>query len=239
MSPAKILSLPDLDRSAFATSQEYAYQRMRHCLMVGAIEPGRPVTIRGLAEALGVSPTPAREALRQLSTQNALAVLENRRIMVPRLTRQRFEELVALRTALECHAAVRAIPHLTDFQIDSLRQLDLRMDEILQAGDYAAVVLLNQRFHAGIYSANPEQFVMPMVESVWLQLGPLLRAAARHDKTAQSQAGDHHKEIIEALRRRDPEALTTALKADIRDGVARLGHEALRAVLGELPADVA
>ena len=72
---------------------------------------------------------------------------------------------------------------------------------------------------------------MPMMESLWLQLGPFQRVAARH--VADHYTVDRHKEIVAALRRRDPIALTMAIESDIRDGVGRLGREALKKILGE------
>lgn len=231
MSKNQALKLPEPPPRPVATSQEYAYNRLRHSLMIGAIPPGRAVTIRGLADALDLSPTPVREALRRLSSEHALAVLENRRIMVPEMNARRFEELIALRCVLESHAAERALPYINKVLTDDLEAIDTRMDEALATGDSETLILLNHRFHTGIYTANPEQVVMPMVESLWLQLGPFQRVAARH--VADNYPVDRHKEILGALRKHDPIALGIAIESDIRDGVGRLGREALRKILGE------
>ena len=230
MKRAEQLRLPELPRSERLTSHEYAYNRLRHALMIGAIKPGRPVTIREIAAALDVSPTPVREALRRLSTEHALTVLGNRRIMVPEMTASRFEELVALRSALECHAGERAIAFIADNLIDELERLDGEIDRALERGERQSVVLLNQRFHAGIYRANPEQVCMPMIESIWLQLGPFLRIATRY--VGDHYPVDRHVEIIAALRKRDRMALAAAIDSDIRDGVGRLGREALQKIIG-------
>jgi DNA-binding GntR family transcriptional regulator len=231
MPKTEALRLPEMPQQAHATSQEYAYNRLRHSLMIGAIAPGRAVTIRGLSEALGLSPTPVREALRRLSSENALAVLENRRIMVPEMTSRRFEELIALRCAIECHAAERAIPYITEVVVDDLARIDARMDDALREGDSEALILLNHRFHKGLYAANPNPVAIPMIESLWLQLGPFHRVAVRH--VGDNYPVDRHREILGALRARDPIAISMAIEADIRDGVGRLGREALRKILGD------
>ncbi len=202
--------------------------------MIGAIAPGCAITIRGLATTLGLSPTPVREALRRLSSENAIAVLENRRIMVPEMNSRRFEELIALRCTLECHAAERAIPYLTEIVIDDLERIDARMDEALKQREFDELVLLNHRFHSGIYTANPTQVVMSMVESLWLQLGPFQRMAMTY--VDDFYRLDRHKEILSALRKRDPIAVAMAIEADVRDGVGRLGREALRKILGDAEA---
>lgn len=228
---AEIQSLPEVPRPLDVTSQEYAYRRLRHSLMIGAIDPGKALTIRGLAEAIGVSPTPVREALRRLSSENALLVLENRRIMVPEMTTQRFEELVALRCCIEAQAAERALPYMSEVKIDELEMIDARIDSAFEAGDLEASTLLNHRFHTELHAANPVPVALPMIESLRLQLGPFLRVAARYAQ--EYYTVDRHKEIVAALRKRDAIALAMAVESDIRDGVGRLGRNALRRILGE------
>jgi DNA-binding GntR family transcriptional regulator len=76
-----------------------------------------------------------------------------------------------------------------------------------------------------------------MIESLWLQLGPFHRVATRY--VGDNYTVDRHKEILAALRARDPIAVSMAIEADIRDGVGRLGREALRKILGDTQGIVA
>ncbi len=223
------LNLPEIKKSGKMTIQEYAYVRLRHALMVGSIAPGVPVTIRGLAAAMAISPTPVREALRRLSSQNALCVLENRRIVVPPMTARRFHELVSLRCAIEIHAAERALPYISDNIIDRLVEIDTIMDEAVEAQDAITLIIQNQLFHGHIYRSNCDQLSMPVIESIWLQLGPFMRIALRH--VGSFYGVDRHKEIIAALRDRDSDGLLQAIHADIHDGVGWLDNDALDKIL--------
>jgi len=224
------LVLPEIEKPGRMTIQEYAYVRLRHALMVGSIAPGVPVTIRGLAEAMAVSPTPVREALRRLSSQNALSVLKNRRIVVPPMTAKRFNELISLRCAIEIHAAERALPHISEAIIDRLVAIDAVMDEAVEAQDRITLIIQNQQFHGHIYRSNRDQLSMPMIESIWLQLGPFMRIALRHVGTFYGI--DRHKEIISALRNRNLDDLLRAIHADIHDGVGWFDESALEKILG-------
>ncbi len=219
------------------TVQERAYQRLRRSIMIGAVRPGVALTIRGLAETLEVSPTPIREALRRLCAERALAVLDNRRVMVPEMTVQKFEELLALRVALETHAAERALPYISDNIINDLARLDGLVDEALDSNRYDDTITANQAFHARLYKTNPDQQTMPMIESVWLQLGPFLRLAALNLR--EFYRIDRHQEAIAALMKRDPPALRIAIEADIRDGIGHIGRGGLLKdfvrAQGELP----
>jgi len=224
------LVLPELEKPDRMTIQEYAYARLRHALMVGSIAPGLPVTIRGLASAMEISPTPVREALRRLSSQNALTVLENRRIVVPEMTAERFHELVSLRCAIESYAAERALPFISEAIINRLAAIDAVMDEAVENQDLKTLIIENQKFHAGLYCSNPDQLSMPMIESIWLQLGPFMRKALQYIGTFYGV--DRHKEIIAALRKRDLDQLLQAIHADIHDGVGWFDNDALDKILG-------
>lgn len=230
MKPVQI-KLPEVHLPASATVQETTYARLYTALMVGNIEPGMPVTIRGLAQVMGTSPTPVREALRRLSSQNALQVLENRRIVVPEMTSARFRELVKLRAALETHAAHRALAFISLNLVEEIADIDRQMDEAIERQDRIQLILLNQKFHRLIYCANPEQLAMPMIESIWLQLGPFMRVALRH--LEQFYPIDRHKEIIAALRKVDSKALVRAINADITDSVGKLDAKALAVILNQ------
>ena len=225
----KTLALPALDRPEGMTTHDYAFARLRQAIMVGAFRPGTSVTIRGLADALESSPTPVREALRQLTSIGALQFLENRRIVVPRITPARFEELISLRIALESHAARRAVAHLSDRQIDRIIALDDAIEAAILAGQKAQALIANQEFHRRIYTANPDQVVMPLVESLWLQLGPILGIAMEH--VTEFYVIDRHREAIEALRRRDEDAVAQAIAADIREGIGGFDQQAIGKLL--------
>lgn len=222
--------LPELNKPQTMTAQQYAYARLRHGLMVGAIAPGVPVTIRGLAEVMNISPTPVREALRRLSSQNALSVLENRRIVVPEMTPQRFNELVSLRASLEKFAAERALPFVSDRLIDEMEEIDHVMDRAVVRQDRVQLIILNQKFHSWLFCANPDQASLPMIESVWLQLGPFTRVALQH--IGAFYAVDRHKEILTALRQRDLAGLKLAIHEDIHDAVGGLDEAAMQKILG-------
>lgn len=225
----KSLVLPALERPEGMTTHDYAFARLRQAIMVGAFRPGTSVTIRGLAEALESSPTPVREALRQLTSIGALHFLENRRIVVPRITPARFEELISLRIVLESHAARRAVAHLSDRQIDRIVAIDEAIEAAIIARKKAAALIANQEFHRQIYMANPDQIAMPLIESVWLQLGPILGIAMEH--VAELYVVDRHREAIDALRRRDEDAVAEAIGADIREGIGGFDQQAIAKLL--------
>jgi DNA-binding GntR family transcriptional regulator len=193
--------------------------------MIGAIEPGTHLTMRGLADALALSPTPIREAVRRLSSEHALQILPNRRMSVPHMTLGRFEELIALRITLESHAATRSLPYISDIVIEKMESIDKDMDQMIRAEHFDQLTISNQQFHHMLYAVNPNQVGIPAIESVWLQLGPFQRHVLT--RVSEFYVTDWHKEILSALKSRDAAALVLAIEGDIRDGISRSGRHIL------------
>ncbi|MCV6587824.1 MAG: GntR family transcriptional regulator [Marinobacterium sp.] len=213
------LSLTERDENTTVT--QWVYRMLRDAVMHGQILPGRALTIRELAALLDVSPMPVREALRQLAAEHALEIQGNRRVMVPRMTAMKFNELCEARIVLESHAAARALPYIDSERLQQLRALDQRIDEACEQSDVEQLSRLNQAFHRLIYTANPHQITLPLIESIWLQLGPFKRLA--NSLLEEHYLVDHHKRMTAAIEQQDALALQMALAADIRDGVAFAG----------------
>jgi DNA-binding GntR family transcriptional regulator len=207
------------------TVQEWAYRQLRQAIMRGRIVPGRSLTIRGVAEALGVSPMPVREALRRLVAERALDLPGNRRVHIPFMSPARFEELCEARVALETLAAERALPAIGPAGLRRLREIDTELDTAIAAGDVDEFVIQNQAFHLYLYGAGASEVLIPLIESLWLQFGPFMRMAIH--SLGKHYLVDRHKEAIAAIEREDAHALRIAIEADIRDGMAHLGRTEL------------
>ncbi len=209
-----------LEKAANLNTNQWVYQLLRTNLLCGRIEPGRALTIRGLAQMLNVSPMPIREALHRLACEGAIEVKDNRRVIVPEMNADKFNELCELRILLETHAAMGALCHISDAQIETLIHIDSQINDAIDAGEIEDIALFNQLFHRSLYRANPLTLAVPMIESLWLQLGPFSRIVI--SKLKKAYQVDRHIEAIEALRYRDETALCTAIESDIRDGIASM-----------------
>lgn len=210
------------DREATGTRQEWVYQELREALLSGRFMPGLSVTLRGLAGDLGVSPMPVREALRRLVAENALEALDNRRLRVPRMSQNRLDELCRARIALETTAAERALPAIDAKRLERLRGLDREVDAAVRVGDAETYLVKHRAFHFTIYGALPSQVLLPLIESVWLQLGPFMRMVLNH---LDSYEVDRHVEILDAIACGDSRGLNFAVEADIREGMSGLREE--------------
>ncbi|NBB48435.1 FCD domain-containing protein [Rhizobium sp. CRIBSB] len=213
------------ERKVEESVKQRVYRTLRARVMCGAVLPGLPITINGVAEELAVSAMPVREALHRLVADGALEYLDNRRVRVPEMTLSKFEEIIAARIALETLAAIRALPHIDETRLERLQSIDADIDRAYAAKDLLRSTELNVLFHRTIYEPAASGVLLSLLDSVWLRLGPFMRLATQ--KLEESYRIDRHAEALDAIRAGDAHALSAAIEADIQDGVGHLGRHFL------------
>jgi len=196
------------------------YRDLRTRILHGEIAPATPMTLRGIAAEFGVSMTPAREAVRRLAAEGALTLSASGRIATPRLRDDRIEELASLRALLEPDLASRALPRVHLALLDRLAAIDGRAARAMMRQDVAGYVRANLDFHRTLYLRAQAPAVLAMTETVWLQLGPTMRAL--HDRRGRSEPPPTHRPILAALRSADDAALRLAVRADVVQGLRML-----------------
>jgi DNA-binding GntR family transcriptional regulator len=204
---------------------DQVYQVLRDTLISGRIVPGRGVTLRGLAETLGTSPMPVREAIRRLAAEGGLVIGPNRRVYVPPMTADRFDELVRARTLLEPELAARALHSIDSARLRRIKDADDEIEAALANGNIEDYMAANRRFHFEIYTAAPSAVLLPMVESLWIQFGPFMRAV--YGRVGTAILVDQHVVAVAAIEAGDAEGLREAIRADILDGMRIIGASAL------------
>jgi DNA-binding GntR family transcriptional regulator len=205
-----------LDRGQVNGSlHDQIYVAMRQALIVGDLVPGQLVSIRTLAEKFGTSLIPVRDALKRLVAERALETLPNRTFCVPRMTRDRFQELLQVRLSLETMLAQRAAERIQPKTIRELEKVNEEMQGAVPADEVRRYLAANQRFHFTLYSAADSSAIFPIVESLWLQVGPFLNGVFTNAGT--KSARDNHTQVLKALRRRDAVAAGEAIRHDLAD----------------------
>lgn len=195
------------------TSQDRVYGQLRTALIRGTFDAGALFVVADVAKRMSVSSMPVREALARLVTERALEAMPNRRVRVPLLTAERARGINNARLLIEGELAAQALPNLTESDIARLEET---IEEYETAQDEGAVARANQAFHFHIYERAPSLVLLPFVESLWMQAGPYIRAAARLHKPLMATSGaEHHRGINKAVRERDAATLSLELTADI------------------------
>lgn|SRR5690606_16061075 len=197
-----------------ATSVHHAvYRALSARLMHGVYGAGQVLGIQELADELQTSTMPVREALRRLVAQQALEPTRSRSVRVPLITADRLLDLRRVRLLVEGQSIEWATPRLTSADLDVLEQLarDIQTARV----DLTASLELNRQFHFLIYQAAQSKVMLGVIESLWLQSGPYLRAVREHCGLGREAIDDHHDAVVVALRAGDARRARDALEADI------------------------
>jgi len=201
------------------------YRDLRRRFLTGQIMPDASLSTRGLAQQLGVSQTPVREALSRLAAEGAVQIRSKRRIGIPPMTSDRFEDLLRCRLLLEPESAILALPKFDGARLRRLREIDARIDASLRSGDVSAYMEGNFAFHFTIYGAHSRLTLNQLIETLWLQFGPYMRVV--YGRFGTAKLVDQHQEAIRAIERNDPAALGQAMREDIGDGMGLIGRSGL------------
>lgn len=210
----------NVNRIADPTAHEKLYRSLRGRIMVGELPPGKPLTLRGLAHDYHMSMTPAREAVRRLVAEGALSLSSSGRVTTPALSDDRIEELASLRALIEPELASRALPRAHFALIDRLATMNSRIADAVERHDAVGYIRCNLEFHRMLYLRAQAPAMLAMLETVWLQLGPTMRAL--YGRVKRNEPPRHHRMILAALRVGDEPALRLAVRADVTHGLRHL-----------------
>lgn len=203
------------------TLSEHVYAQLKRSLMSGAFEPGQKLSSRAIAQAVGVSSTPAREALSRLVADGVLEANGPKTIMVPRLTKARLLEITEIRSRLEGLAAEHALPNFNADDISALEQVQIELVAAMERQDYRTVLGQNEVFHFTIYAKSGMMRLVSIIEALWLSIGPHFNLL--YPEFRLTRAGiNNHSAAIRALKAGDADGLSQAMQNDIRDGFKRL-----------------
>lgn len=195
------------------------YDILCEMLLSGRLSPDDRMSMRELAERLGVSVMPVREAVSRLVAAGALAVRPNRAVAVPMLTRAGFQDLTEIRIHNETHAVRLATMRISVPALDRLRQLERAFRAALDSPDGSAAVRANKDLHFHIYDAAGSPVLRELITTMWLKAGPIINLdlgeASRRSRSAASVR--NHADMADAIAARDPDGAARALEADIRE----------------------
>lgn len=200
---------------------EAVYRMLRDRLMRGEFAAGQVLGIEELAQTMHTSTMPVRSALQRLAEQRAVERNKSRNMQVPLLSMERLEDIRRSRLLVEGALIEWATPRLERVQIDHLRLLVDKIANALEEPEKLDEGLTNnQTFHFTIYQAANSPTMLSMVESLWLQSGPYLRAA--RNLMHRAPGPDLHDKILKAMERRDGVAARVAMCEDIAWAFDRL-----------------
>ncbi len=195
------------------TVREVAYRRLRQLIVDGTLAPGERIFENELAEQLGISRTPLREAMRQLETEGLVQFTARRGAVVAGLSAAEMREAFQIRATLERLAIQLAGPRLGPAELDQLRRELERMQEALTRGDRAAFREHHRVFHMTIFEKTAAPRLLRMLANL-LETGERYEQLELAQDVLHADELGHHARLLAMLEAGDAEAAANAYVAE-------------------------
>jgi DNA-binding GntR family transcriptional regulator len=212
--PAKV-KLAAVGDVPHGSTHEDIYGRLKRAIMSAQYNPGDRLVVSKLEKVFGTSAMPIREALRRLVAEQALQNTPNRGVEVPTMSASRLMDLRRVRCEIEGKATEWAARTISKPELSRLGEIQGEMNRLAHTGGGVAYLDLNLDFHFTVYKAARSPLLMPIIESLWMQVGPCLNTM-RGEATI-GLGMDHHERIIACLKKGDGAGAREALQKDISE----------------------
>ncbi|MEM9683554.1 MAG: FCD domain-containing protein, partial [Pseudomonadota bacterium] len=189
-------------------------------ILTGEYKSGERLNENALAQELGISRGPIREACRSLVESRLLTVVINRGFFVRTVSAKEAADVYDVRAALMRVAGETLARRITEPQIHTLQELVARMDEAIGRDDRQNYLTLNVEFHDRIVDYAENDRLRAICEGLAKELR-LYRHRSLVSGTGLHESHREHREIMDALAARDPERSATALEQHIHAGKHR------------------
>jgi DNA-binding GntR family transcriptional regulator len=203
------------------TIQESVADYIRARIMAREYRPGERLVQDELAEQLGVSRTPIREALQKLASEGYVVLSPHRGASVADFSLEELEEIYSVRIGLESYAAYLAAQRITEEELGELEAHLRKMDRVNERGDVKQLIRLNRGFHVAIYAAARQPRLYDLIIN-YLDLAERYRRIFHSLTNRAEHTVDEHQELFDALRCHDAELATRLTREHLEQTASAL-----------------
>ncbi len=197
------------------------FNHIREDILDGRYKPGDSLVETKLAEELGVSRTPIREAIRQLELEGLVLSIPNKGVIVQGISTQDINDIYAIRKLIEGLAARWAVDRITAQELKNLQEIQELMDYYTKKRDFEQVAKLDTKFHDTIYEASKSKILRIMLSS----FHHYVRRARLNSLQVPGRAQDaliEHENIVDAFIKRDGELAEKLLARHVFNACSNL-----------------
>lgn len=200
------------------TRQAMVYKKLETAILAGHIRPGERIIVEEVAQRLGVSKIPVREALRGLEAGGLISTKPNCGSTVTELSKENLEEILEIRINLECIAARKATQSGDADLLDRLNMYHQQFAKARASNIADRLLQSNKKFHYTLYQAANMPILLNMIEQLWYRVSPYYYILFRQTAKPNPVIGiRYHQEIINAVKNKDPDGVAKWIEADLTD----------------------
>mgnify|MGYP003602714497 CR=1 FL=1 len=185
--------------------REVVYETLREAIRNGALTPGERLMEIQLAEELGVSRTPVREAIRKLELERFVVMLPRRGTYVANLSLKDINEVFEIRAALDGLAAGLAAERITEEELEQMERLLVEIADCIEQHNNQKIVEADEAFHDILYRASRNERLVGIICNLREQFTRFRSVSINYPGRLQNTL-EEHRQLVEAIAQRNPEA---------------------------------
>ncbi|HIE13478.1 MAG TPA: GntR family transcriptional regulator [Desulfotomaculum sp.] len=201
--------------------REVVFESLREAIIAGMLKPGERLMEVQVAEELGVSRTPVREAIRKLELEGLVVMLPRRGAYIAGISVKDIADVFEVRAALEALAASLAAERITDAELEDLERSLVEITKVSDTGEIGTIVARDTNFHDIIYRASRNSRLIQIISNLQDQI-QRFRMATLSRPGRTREAVEEHKKIVEAISDRNGELAAQLAREHIENAESSL-----------------
>ncbi|CDD64533.1 transcriptional regulator GntR family [Firmicutes bacterium CAG:882] len=202
--------------SEYLPLRDVVFNTLRHAILKGELEPGERLMEIALAQKLGVSRTPIREAIRKLELEGLVVMVPRKGAEVADITEKDLRDVLEVRTALEELSIELAMKNMNDDDCKQLTEANKLFAKDSEGDDLIKIAEADVAFHELIYMATGNKRLIQMINNLREQMYRY-RLEYIKDKSTHARLVDEHNRIIDAMVKNDVAAAKAAIKLHVEN----------------------
>ncbi len=194
--------------------RDVVFNTLRQGILKGELEPGERLMEVQLANRLGVSRTPIREAIRKLELEGLVVMIPRKGAEVAKISEKNLRDVLELRCALEELTIELACERMNTEMLENLKNTFIKFKNGIHNADLTVIAELDEQFHDVIYEATQNQKLIQMINNLREQMYRY-RLEYIKDENQRSGIVKEHKLILDALQQKDVETAKRAIRDHI------------------------
>lgn len=196
--------------------REIVFESLREAIINGHLKPGERLMEIQLADEMGVSRTPVREAIRKLELEGFVVMIPRKGAYVAGISLKDIADVFEIRAALESLAAALAAERITEDELEALERSLVKVAECTEANDLDSLIAVDTDFHDILYKASRNERLVQIVSNLREQIQRFRMTSLSHPGRMKD-ALEEHRKLVEALSERDVELARTLAREHIEN----------------------
>ena len=192
----------EMEMDEYLPLRDVVFNTLRRAILRGELKPGERLMEITLADKLGVSRTPIREAIRKLELEGLVVMAPRKGAKVASITERDLNDVLEVRKGMEVLAISLACKRITGEELEKLETIEQSFQKLIESGNLTELAEMDVKFHDTIYQATNNQRLVQLLNNLREQMYRYRMEYLKHIAVRRTLA-EEHKAICRALRERD------------------------------------